>query len=83
MGNNYLRKTRNKVKKQPNNRGVRKGIDGKYRVWTLMSAEYLGMIEEDDTFTKDYPVSTTIGCYEGKAEADRALSRPKLEGEWK
>ena len=28
MGNNYLRKTRNKVKKQPNNRGVRKGIDG-------------------------------------------------------
>jgi hypothetical protein len=67
-------------------RGIRKGLDGKHRVWTLMSAFHLGLVEDIDQRSehiKDYPVSTTIGCYDSPAEAQRALSKPRLEGEWK
>ena len=90
----YLRKKKKKrgVKRIPLatfvNRGVRQGIDGKFRLFTALSARHHGFISNADKndegryLITDYPVQCCIGVYDTEIQAHNNLKTKEVEGEW-
>lgn len=65
----------------PTHRHIVRGIDGKFRLWTNISAAHLGALtDEHDT---DYRVLTCIRVCDTHQEAHKLLKTITVEGEWK
>jgi|TARA_Y100000034_G_scaffold132794_1_gene196653 hypothetical protein len=88
----YLRKKkRKKERAQPINtthRCVAMGIDGKFRLFTQLSARHHGFIGDDSKdeegryLVSDYSVQCCIGVYDTEVQAHNNLKTKEVEGEW-
>ena len=68
----------------PLQRHIIRGIDGKFRLWTNIKANYMGAIPDyEEGYSVDYPVLTCIGVYETHQAAHKDKHVLKVEGEWK
>jgi hypothetical protein len=68
----------------PTHRHIVKGIDGRYRLWTNISAAYMGAIPDYSAeYDHDYRVLTCVGSYDTHNQAHKALKTIKVAGEWK
>jgi len=88
----YLRRKTNRKKKNsseswPNRSQSQSPVDMKTRVFTLMSARHLGVLDDETRqgkyLTADYPMSVCIGVCNTQLEADELITQPCIEGEWK
>jgi len=86
--NNYLQR-KPKRKKLPVRSAIQSSVDKRWRLWTLMSARYLGIIGDEDRKTNgkyivaDYPVPTVLSVHDTDKQANEAARLPRREGEWK
>ena len=86
--NKYLRR-KPKRKKLPVRSAIQSSVEKRGRLWTLMSARYLGIIGDEDRKTNgkyivaDYPVPTVLSVHDTDKQANEAARLPRREGEWK
>ena len=67
-------------------RSISAGVDGKFRLFTMLSSKQLHDPTEDEQpgiIQPDYPIQVCLHVYSNKEDAEHALVKlPLVEGEW-